>query len=216
MSAICSISLQAGFRHCVCLAQRIRLSLSERERSKVRDCFRRVARARSKSLLARYRVPHGLGDSKIGGPRCGGEREILPARDRVSGRLDNYVLRRLAQLPALPPHNKNRGHKDQADAAAGICSPQNCGSVGVAKEHVPIWSGASVANERGSRRDLRRTLPFGKAELTPHLNPLPFSKGRGGVNPEQPGTPPALSVQTRVSLPWWIGAVTSGKRETGS
>jgi hypothetical protein len=216
MIVTCSIGLRAGFRHRVCLAQRIRLSLSERERIKVRDCFRRVARARSKSLLAHYRVPHELGDSKIGGPRCRGEREILPARDRVSGQLDNYVLRRLAQLPALPPHNKNRGHKDEADAAAGICSPQNCGFVGVAKEHVPIWSGAFVANERGSRRHLRRTLLFGKAELTPHLNPLPLRKGRGGVGADQPRIRPALTIQKWVSLPWWIGPVTSGKRETGS
>jgi hypothetical protein len=216
MSVTCSISLPAGFRHRVCLAQRIRLSLSERERIKVRDCFRRVPRARSKSFLARYRVPHELGDPKIGGPRCRGERGILPARDRVSGRLDNYVRHRLLQLPALPPHNKNRGHKDQADAAAGICSPQNCGSVGVAKEHVPTWSDASVANERGSRKYLRRTLLFGKAELTPHLDPLPLSKGRGGVSPEQPRIRPALTVQKCVSLPWWIGPVTSWKREPGS
>jgi len=180
VSVTCSIILWAGFRHRVCLTQRLRLSLSERERIKVRDRFRGIARARSKSLLARYRVHHELGDSKIGGPRCRGEREILPARDRVSGRLDNYVLRRLAQLPALPPHNKNRGHKDEADAAAGICSPQNCGFVGVAKEHVPIWWGAFAANKRGSRRHLRLGQFFGKVELTPHLSPLPLSKGRGG------------------------------------
>jgi len=215
MSVTCSISLRAGFRHRVCLAQRIRLSLSERERIKVRDCFRRVSPARSKSLVARYRVPHELGDSKIGQPRCRGEREILPARDPVSGRLDNYVLHRLAQLPALPPHNKNRGHKDQAGTAAGICSPQNCDSVGVAKEHVPIWSDASEPTS-ASQRYLRRTLLFGKAELTPHLNPLPLSKGRGGISPDQPRIRPALTVQKCVSLPWWIGAVRSRKREPGS
>jgi hypothetical protein len=216
MSITCSISLRAGFRHRVCLAQRIRLSLSERERIKVRDCFRPIPQARSKSLLARYRVPYGLGDSKIGEPRCRGEREILPARDRVSGRLDNYVLHRLAQLPALPLGNKNRGHKDQAGAAAGICSPQNCGSAGVSKEHFPTWSDASVANERGSRRHLRRTLPFEKAELTPHLNPLPLSKGRGGIRPDQPRRRPALTVQKCVSRPWAIGPVAGWKREPGS
>jgi len=216
MSVACGISLRAGFRHRVCLAQRIRLSLSERERIKVRDCFQRVPRARGKSLLARYRVPHELGDSKIEEPRCRGEREILPARDRVSGRLDNYVLHRLAQLPALPAHNKNREHDDQAGAAAGICSPQNCGSVGVSKGHVPIWSDASVANERGSQEYLGRTLRFGKAELTPHLNPLPLSKGRGGVWPDQPRIRPARAVQKCASLPWWIKAVRSWKREPGS
>jgi hypothetical protein len=119
-------------------------------------------------------------------------------------------------LPALPSHNKNREHKDQAGAAAGICSPPNCGSVGVAKEHVPIWSDASVANERGPQGHLRRTLLFGKAELTPHLNPLPLSKGRGGISRDQPRIRPPLTVQKCVSLPWWIGAVTSWKREPGS
>jgi len=146
----------------------------------VRDCFRRVARARSKSLLARYRVPHELGDSKIGGPRCRGEREILPVRDRVSGRLDNYILRRLAQLPALPLGSRNRGHKNQPDAAAGIWSPQGYGSAGGAKEDVPIWSDAFSNIERGSRRYLRLGQFFGKVEFTPHLSPLPLSKGRGG------------------------------------
>jgi hypothetical protein len=119
-------------------------------------------------------------------------------------------------LPVLPPHNKNREHKDQADAAAGICSPQNCGSVGVAKEHVPTWSDVSVANERGSQRYLRRTLLFGKAELTPHLNPLPLSKGRGGVSRDQPRIGPALTIQKCVRPPWWIGPVTSRKRAAGS
>jgi hypothetical protein len=119
-------------------------------------------------------------------------------------------------LPVWPLGNKNRGHKDQADAAAGICSPQKCGSVGVAKERVPIWLGASVANERGSRRHLNRTLLFGKAELTPHLNPLPLRKGRGGISPDQPRIRPALMIQKCMSLPWWIGPVISGKRETGS
>jgi hypothetical protein len=83
-------------------------------------------------------------------------------------------------LPALLLRNKNRGHKDQADAAAGICSRQNCGSAGGAKADFPTWSDAFSNIERGSRRHLRLGQFFGKVELTPHLSPLPLSKGRGG------------------------------------
>jgi hypothetical protein len=200
VSVICSISLRTGFRLRVSPAQRIRLSLFERERIKVRDCFRRVPRARPKSLLARYRVPHELGDSKIGGPRYRDEREILLWRDRVSSRLDNCVLHRLAQLPALPSHNKNRGHKDQADAAAEICSPRNCGSVRVAKERVSTWSDACADNEHGSWRDLGRALLFRKLKLTPHLNPLPLSKGRGGRQAPDP-------IGIRSSVSWKLESV---------
>jgi len=204
-----------GFRR-IRLPLQIRLSLSQRERIKVRDSLWHVSPARSRSPSGRCRVLHELGDSRTGEPEFAGEQEAPHVRDLVFGQFDNYVRHRPAQSPTLPLGSRNRGHKNQPDAAAGICSPQNCGSVGVAKEHVPIWSGAFVANERGSRRHLRRTLLFGKAELTPHLNPLPLCKGRGGVSADQPRIRPALTIQKCVSLPWWIGPVTSGKRETGS
>ena len=168
-----------GFRR-IRLPQQVRLSLSQRERIKVRDSFWRLFPARSRSPLGRCRVLYELGDSRTGEPEFAGEQEAPHVRDLVFGQFDSYVRHRPAQSPTLPLGSRNRGHKNQLDAAAGICSPQNCGFVGVAKEHVPIWSGAFVANERGSRRHLRLGQFFGKVELTPHLSPLPLSKGRGG------------------------------------
>jgi len=167
----------AGFRR-IRLAQQVRLSLSQRER--MRDCFRHASRVQSRSPLKRRRVLHELGDSRTEEPEFAGEQETAHVRDRVFGQFDSYVRHHLAQSPALPLRNRNRGHKNQPDAAAGICSPQNYGSAGGAREDVPTWSDASSNIEHGSRRHFRLGQFFGKVELTPHLNPLPLSKGRGG------------------------------------
>jgi hypothetical protein len=174
-----STTWQPGFRH-IRSAQQVRLSLSQRERIKVRDCFRHVSRARSRSPLGRCRVPCELGDSRTGEPEFAGEQEILRVQDRVFGQFDSYVRRRRAQSPALFPGSRNRGHKDQLGAAAGICNPRNCGFAAGATEDVPTWSDACGDTERGSRRYLSNRQFFQEVELTPHLNPLPLSKGRGG------------------------------------
>ena len=211
-----SITRGSGFRHSLYLAQQIRLSLSQRERIKVRDCFLRVSPPQTKSLLAQYRVLHEPDDSKIGGRRSSGEQETLAVCDRVSGGLGNYVRHRLAQLPVWLLGNKNRGHKNEADAADEICSLRNFGSAGAAKERVPTWSDACADDERGSQRDLSRALLFWKAELPPHLNPLPLNEGRGGQQPNQRQTEPALGIQTHTSLPRWIGPAASWKLESVS
>ena len=166
-----------GFRR-IRLPQQVRLS--QRERIKVRDSFWRLFPARSRSPLGRCRVLHELGDSRTGEPEFAGEQEAPHVRDLVFGQFDSYVRHRPAQSPTLPLGSRNRGHKNQPDAAAGICSPQNYGSAGGAKEDVPTWSDAFSNIARGSRRHLRLGQFFGKVELTPHLSPLPLSKGRGG------------------------------------
>ena len=167
----------AGFRR-IRLAQQVRLSLSQRER--MRDCFRHASRVQSRSPLKRRRVLHELGDSRTEEPEFAGEQETAHVRDRVFGQFDSYVRHHLAQSPALPLRNRNRGHKNQPDAAAGICSPRNYGFAGCAKEDVPTWSDACADTEHGSRRYLSDRQLFQKAELTPHLSPLPLGKGRGG------------------------------------
>src|SRR4051794_22421618 len=168
-----------GFRR-IRLPQQVRLSLSQRERIKVRDSFWHVSPARSRSPLGRCRVLRELGGSRTGEPEFAGKQEAPHVRDLVFGQFDSYVRHRPAQSPTLPLGSRNRGHKNQPDAAAGICSPQNYGSGGGAKEDVPTWSDAFSNIERGSRRHLRLGQFFGKVELTPHLSPLPLSKGKGG------------------------------------
>ena len=145
----------------------------------MRDCFRHASRVQSRSPLKRRRVLHELGDSRTEEPEFAGEQETPHVRGPVFGQFDSYVCHRLAQSPALPPGSRNRGHKNQPDAAAGICSPQNYGSAGGAREDVPTWSDASSNIEHGSRRHFRLGQFIGKVELTPHLSPLPLSKGRG-------------------------------------
>jgi len=168
-----------GFRR-IRLAQQVRLSLSQRERIKVRDCFWHVFPARSRSPSGRCPILHVIGGSKIGEREFAGEQETPHVRDRVFGQFDNYVRHRLAQSPALPLGSRNRARKNQPDAAAGICSPQNYGFIGGAREDVPTWSDASSNIEHGSRKHLSLGQIFGKLELTPHLSPLPLGKGRGG------------------------------------
>ena len=162
------------------LAQQVRLSLSQRERIKVRDCFWHVSRARSRSPLERRPVLHELGDSRTGEPEFVGEQETFHVRDRVFGQFDSHVRHHPAQSPALPLGSRNRGNKNQPDVAAGICSQQNYGFAGGPREDVPTWSDACADTGHGSRRYLSDRQLFQKVELTPHLNPLPLSKGRGG------------------------------------
>ena len=174
-----STTLGAGFRR-IRLSQQVRLSLSQRERIKVRDCFWHVSRARSRSPFGRCRVLHELGGSRTGEREFAAEQETPHVRDRVFGQFDSYARHRLAQSPASSRGNRNRGHKNQPDAAAGTCSPQNYGFAGGAREDVPTWSDACGDTERGSRRYLSDRQFFQKVELTPHLSPLPLGKGRGG------------------------------------
>lgn len=174
-----STTWQSGFRH-IRLGREVRLSLSQRERIKVRDCFRHVSRARSRSHLGCCRVPHQLRDSRTGGSEFAGEQEILRVQDRVFGQFDSYVRHRRVQSPVLTPGSRNREHKNQADVAAGIFSPRNYGFAGEAREDVPIWSNACGDTEHDSRgySNGREFVP--KVESTPHLNPLTLDKGRGG------------------------------------
>ena len=169
----------AEFRR-IRLARQTCLSLSQRERIKVRDCSWHVSRVRSRSPLGRCRVLHELGDSRTGELVFSGEQGTAHARNRVFDRFDSYVRHHLAQSPVLPLGSKNRAHKNQPDAVAGICSPQNYGFAGGAREDVPTWSDASSNIEHGSRKHLSLRHLFGKLQLTPHLSPLPFGKGRGG------------------------------------
>ncbi len=167
---------EAEFRR-VRLAKQIRLSLLQSERIKVRDYFRHVSQARSRSPSGRCRVLRELGDSRTEEPESAGERETARVRDRVCGQFDNCVPRRLAQSPALPRGSRNLRHNNQLDAAAGICIPRNFGFAGGARGDVPTWLDACGDTERGSRRHFSNRQFFQKLKLTPHLNLSPWARG---------------------------------------
>jgi hypothetical protein len=159
-----------------------RLSLSQRERSEARDYFQRASRVRTISPLERYPIPDEFDDSRIAAPRFRGEREILLAHGRVSIRLGSYDRRHPTRSPALQQVSRSRVCKAGADADDEICKLQNSDCVAGARERVPTSLDACAGNERDSQSDLTRLTFSGKDELTPHLSPLPLSKGRGDIN----------------------------------
>jgi hypothetical protein len=160
------------------------LSLSKRERIKVRDflCFAR--RERTRSPAKRYRVPRGFDDSKTARRESLFRRGIFDGPRPLFLSTDNYAHLHPAQLQVLRLDSRHRERKDRLDADAEIYSPQNFGFADYATEFFPRPSLCCVDNERGSSsRRIRKALRCGDPESrssswAPHLNPLPAA-GRG-------------------------------------
>src|SRR5437867_9854367 len=72
-----------------------RLSLSQRERMKVRDCFSVAARVRTRLLATRCRALGEPDDSRIATQRLHGQPGILTAFYREFGLHSSYVLHHL-------------------------------------------------------------------------------------------------------------------------
>jgi hypothetical protein len=158
------------------------LSLSQRERTEVRDHSRHASRALTISPLERYPILDESDDSRIAAPRFRDEREILLAHDRVSIRPGSYDRRHPARSPALQQGSRSRVCKARADAADEICNLQNSDSAGGARACVPTSLDACADNERDSQNHLTCSAFIAEGESTPHLSPLPLSKGRGDTN----------------------------------
>ena len=84
-----------------------RLSLSQRERIKVRVCFAVAPRARARLLAIRCRAPGEPGDSKISTQRLHGDPGIPIAFGREFDLHGSYVHRRPVQWPALRWDSRN-------------------------------------------------------------------------------------------------------------
>jgi len=131
-------------------AAAIRLSLSQRERIKVRDYFLRVSQSRPKSQLEHCPILHESGDSRIGRSEFRGSQELIsyaiaPLTTPISvrhHRIRGRVSRR---------GNRNPECRSQEGAADEICNPRNFDCASAAKERVPIWSGACAGNEHDSQ-----------------------------------------------------------------
>jgi hypothetical protein len=129
-----------------------RLSLSQRERTKVRDCLAAALEVRSKLLATRCRAPGEPDDSKISIQRLRGEPGVPTAFDHEFGLHDSYVHRRPIRSPALRWDNKNLRHNRGTDVGDETCSLRNFGSVSVAKEYVQAHSPFFAAIERDPQR----------------------------------------------------------------
>jgi hypothetical protein len=167
-----------------------RLSLSQRERIKVRDLCRVALQEPSKSLPAlRPDFP---------GCRCCNisVREFLDAQGN-----DRAVDRVLAWKNTCDPHhrarsrvelqrNKNPGRNRRLDADGEICSRRNFDCAGGAKACVRRAWHFCEGNGRGSFEQKSRKIGAqGRSRiasvaalLPPHLNPLPQFGGEVGAN----------------------------------
>jgi|GEM_PF-2180381 len=154
------------------------LSLSQRERTKVRDFFHGAAAVQTRWIAIHCRVPRAPDDSRteeLGFPDA---RETRYASGHGAVRIDSCV--RLRQFPRqlLPTDNKNRAHKNRVGVAVETCNLQNSGSEGVAKARALIWSRVSVDNERGSCGDSNSVFVCLERQSAPHLYPLPGDRER--------------------------------------
>jgi hypothetical protein len=160
------------------------LSLFQRERMKVRDCFECDLQAPTRSFQGRYRVLRGLDGSKSGGCQFLIRIEIPLASDRVSRAGGNHDPNHPIRSKASGPGNRNPGHRDQSGAVAGICSLRSVDFGDGAREYVHNRSRFCGGNERSSLIDsLITAVSCEKRNYRPpHLSPLPASGGEADYN----------------------------------
>jgi hypothetical protein len=157
-----------------------RLSLSQRERMKVRDCFSVAPRVRTRLLATRSRALGEPDDSRIAKQRLHGGPGIPTALDREFGLHGSYARRRPTRWRALRSGNRNPRRNRRADVGGEICSPRNFGSLSVAKEYAQAQSPSFTAIERDPRRLILTVQASSEKGFVdaPHLNPLPASGER--------------------------------------
>src|SRR2546430_4784064 len=124
------------------------LSLSQRERMKVRDYSAHDFQAPTKSLQERYRVPRGFGDSRNGQRQFLVQLEISPVSYRVSRACGNHTRTHPIRWLASHSDNRNLGCKDRSDAVAGICNLRSVDFEDGAGEYARNRSRSSGGNER--------------------------------------------------------------------
>jgi len=158
------------------------LSLSQRERTKVRDCSRRVLQAPTKSPQLRCRVLPALDGSRNGQRQFLVAPEIPLARDRASRARGNHDPNHPIQAQASEPDNRNPGHRDRSGAVAGICSLRSVDFGDAAKEYARNRSHSCAGNERASLIDsLIIAVCCGKRNCRPLTSILSPPAGRGGA-----------------------------------
>src|SRR5713226_816052 len=155
------------------------LSLSQRERTKVRDCH--AFQASPKSLQEHHRVLRESDDSKNGLRRSLVRPEISLGSDRVSRASESHALSRLIRLRVSKPGNRNPRRRDQTDAAGGIYKPRTFDCEDVARESVRNRSHSCGGNERASSTPfLISPVCCEKRNYRPLTSILSPRTGRGG------------------------------------
>ncbi len=159
----------------------LHLSLSQRERIKVRDLSRAAALAPTESTLGLRPDSPGHPGYKISLRECPRARESDRAIDRALGLKSRCVRCHRVRPRASFPRNRNPGCSYRWDVAGEICSQRSADFADVAKESVRReWDSfadselASWGGQTGNEADFGEIEPhFQQRFLPPHLNPLP-------------------------------------------
>jgi hypothetical protein len=158
------------------------LSLSQRERMKVRDCYECDFQAPTKSLQARYRVPRGFGDSRNGQRQFLVQLEISPVSYRVSRAGGNHAPSHPIRSRASGRGNRNLGRRGQSGAVAGIYKWRTFDFEDVAREYIRNRSRFCGGNGRGLLPDsLITAVSCEKRNYRPLTSILSPRAGRGGA-----------------------------------
>ena len=159
----------------------IRLSLSQRERIKVRDSSGSVLPRQSKSPEGRYQVLREPDDSKNERRQFRFCSEIAPAPDRMLREGDSHDLSHPTRQQVSQPDNKNLLHNDRWDAGVEIYNARNFDFEDGAIECVrSLWRfcGGNEHESRGGRSSIAVfSEKINRSPLT-----LILSRKRGEVN----------------------------------
>jgi hypothetical protein len=157
------------------------LSLSQRERMKVRDCCDGDFQAFPKSTQERYQVLPGLDDSRSGSRQFLVFPKIRLVPDRVSRAGGSCDLNHPIRWQASRPDNRNPGCKDRWDAVAGIYELRTSDFEDGAREYVRNRSRSCGGNEHASLTDsLIMVVSCEKEKYRPLTLILSPQAGRGG------------------------------------
>ena len=157
------------------------LSLSQRERMEVRDCWDGDFQALPKSTQARYQVLPGLDDSRSGSRKFLVLPKIRLVRYRVSPAGGSCDLNHPVRWQASGPDNRNPRCKDRWDAVGGIYELRTFGFEDGAREYVRKRSRFCGGNERASLTDsLITAVSCEKKKCGPLTSILSPPAGRGG------------------------------------
>ena len=141
------------------------LSLSQRERMKVRDWSDLPVPA--KSSQEHHRALRESGDSKIGAWQFLAQPEIPRGFGHASRLPKNHDLSRPIPPRAWRQDSRNPKCRDQADAAAGICNLRSFDFGDAAKEFAHNQSCSFGDNERDSREDCLACRDFREKKNRP-------------------------------------------------
>jgi len=166
---------------CLASSVRSRLSLSQRERMKVRDCFAVAPRVRTRLLATRYRA---LGESDVPESQHDNSMASQKFRARSVANLACTVV--MSSAVQLDSQLCVRAIEIQDVIvewmlAAKFMPPQNFDSVSVAKEYVRAQSPSFAAIERDPSVHFNSSTRLAKRRFrTPLTSILSPQAGRGG------------------------------------